>query len=182
LLKRIVLKRLITILLILSLAVPFFVPFAVLYHQKKQIRKEVKERIIAGLDKKDLVLLTFSADEAERELSWHHSREFEYEGEMYDVVEAIHTEDGVSYWCWHDKKEKFIDEKLDELVAKTLMNDPQNKENQKRVSSFLNLPFFLWNDSWDSIEHYQIRNSTTDNFSYYSSVFIPPPSPPPKFS
>jgi hypothetical protein len=146
------------------------------------VRQEVKEKIISGLDKKDLVLLTFAYEEIETELSWHHSREFEYRGEMYDIVEVVQNEKSVSYWCWHDRKEKSIDEKLQKLVAKALMNDPQNKENQKRITNFLNLQFLPCGDGWHSIEHFQIRSSTTKYFSYYASVFITPPSPPPKFS
>ena len=132
-LKRKYLRRSLVILFILLLAAPFTLPFILLNYQKNKVKHEVKEKIISGMDRKDLVLLTFSVEEIDAVVSWHHPGEFEFQGEMYDIVEKRHTSDSISYWCWHDEKEKNIDRKLENLVAKTLMNDPQKKESQKRV-------------------------------------------------
>jgi hypothetical protein len=178
--KRDKLKRFLAILFILSLTAPFTVPFIYLNYQKKQVKKEVKEKIISGLERKHLVFLTFSRDELYNELSWHHSHEFEYNGEMYDVVEANYKEDSVSFWCWQDKEEKSIDEKIDELVTQTLINNPRNQENQKRINNYYKIHFLQCNQGWNPISVFKSKVPCHKHISFYTSVYITPPLPPPK--
>lgn len=87
------------------------------------IRKEVKERIIAGMDKEDLTTFRLSIEDAER-LHWHHDREFEYLGEMYDVVSRTETTDSVILTCWWDRAESEVHRQLDLLMANTAGDHP----------------------------------------------------------
>jgi hypothetical protein len=167
-------------LLILTLAVPFAVPFFFLHYQKKQVRKEVKEMIVAGLEKEELVLLSFTYEETETVLNWHHSREFEYQGEMYDIVEAEYREDGVTFRCWHDKKESVIHRKMDNLVAQILASDPQKKENQQRLNNYLKVQYLSSNYSWNPFADLILLCSEDEFISRYQSRYISPPNPPPR--
>lgn len=92
--------------------------------------------MIAGIDKKELAILKFTVDEAQTKLCWEHSKEFEYDGEMYDVVETQVTRDSVLYWCWRDHEETRLNKQLDDLVAQALGNNRQHKENQEKLIDF----------------------------------------------
>ncbi len=62
--------------------------FAWIHFEKAIVRGEVRRHIISGADKNGLVVLEFSKMETESLLRWEHSREFEYNGQMYDIVES----------------------------------------------------------------------------------------------
>lgn len=84
---------------------PVIASFTWLYYQKAIIKREVKRQIIAGIDEDDLVLLKFSKEEAKTKLRWEHSKEFEYNRQMYDVVKTMTLGGMVYYWCWLDHEE-----------------------------------------------------------------------------
>ena len=94
------------------------------------IKKSIKRKMIAGIDKEELVLLKFTKMEAERDLRWEHSKEFEYRGEMYDIVERTSKGDSIFYWCWWDHEETQLNLALSDLAEKALGKD--SKRNQKR--------------------------------------------------
>ena len=175
-----ILKRILTISFILILTAPFAVPVLLLNYQKKQIKREVMEMIISGMDKKELVCLTFSMEEIKTQLSWHHSAEFEYLDEMYDIVETCYDDDSVSYWCWHDKEEKSIDKKIEGLVNQTLVNNPQNQENQKRINNYFKIHYLPGELEWIVANEFNSKTSFPKYKSSYSSVYISPPSLPPE--
>lgn len=131
------LKQVFNIALCLCLLVPFLGTYGWLHLEKRQVRKEIKRQIIAGIDKNALVPLKFSAQETQSELHWHHSKEFEYRGEMYDIVESETNGDSISYWCWWDKAETALNRQLAELVAQSTQQDPENTQQKQRLADFL---------------------------------------------
>lgn len=115
----------------LLLLVAFFTPFSATYlwpHiQKALIKKEVKAKLIAGIDKSELTHLTFSKSQIETELRWKHSKEFGYKGEMYDVIETEICCDSIRYVCWHDKAETELNKRLQTLIAQATSGTPEHR-------------------------------------------------------
>lgn len=170
-------KKLISILLITSLILPFVGTVTWLNHHKKMVRRQVKHQIIAGIDKSELVLLSFTKEEAE-ELNWKHSKEFEYNGSMYDIVEAD-TSNNIDYWCWWDYKETKLNKQLYKLLADYLGSDTKNKETKTRFANFYNSLFCSDINLWESI-NIELQNDSTFTYSFtYTSLHINPPTPPP---
>lgn len=101
------------------------------------MKKEVKHKIIAGVDKEDLVLLAFTKEEAEQQLNWEHSKEFEFKGNMYDIVEQSATSDSVYYWCWWDKEETVLMQKLYALMGQKLDKDPVHHQHKIQFYQFI---------------------------------------------
>lgn len=130
------LKKIISILLIFAISSPFWLFFSILQYEKKCLKKEIKRNIIAGINKSELVLLKFSAEEIETELKWEHSKEFEYKNEMYDVVETETRNDSTFYWCWWDYEETNLNKKLDKLVEQAAGTNNKNAEKANRISVF----------------------------------------------
>ena len=136
-------KRKITAVFLLAcLLMPALATFGYLQHQKYQVRKEVKHRLMAGIDKSELVLLKFTERQASRELEWEHSREFEYRGEMYDVVERAVKGDTLYFWCWWDHKETALNKKLSTLVQNVTRHKPERQEQRQFTLHFYSKWFF----------------------------------------
>lgn len=121
----------VALLVLISLFVPFSATYLWLHIQKWVIKKEVKAKLIRGLDKSELTHFIFSKAQIESELRWEHHKEFEYKGEMYDVVETEVKGDSIHYVCWHDKAETKLNQRLKTLIAQATSSTP---EQQKRES------------------------------------------------
>lgn len=135
--------------------------------------------MIAGMDKKQLVLLKFTKAEKETQLRWKHSKEFEFKGQMYDVVESEISGDTLSYRCWWDNEETGLNKKLTNLVSDILGNNQQNKENNKRLVQFFKSLYHTSNADW--ITPFRLVGNTNSiansdcYISYSSDPLVPPP-------
>ncbi len=119
------------------LLVPFAVVFFALKAEHYQHRKKVKHQLIASIDRDELVLLGFKNSEMGKLLRWEHSKEFEYQGEMYDVVERQSTADSMFFWCWWDNDETQLHRKLDRLLALSqTTHSPFQKRNDRLLNVF----------------------------------------------
>ena len=176
------LKKLTSILLLLCLILPFVGTIAWLNHQKKQIKRQIKHQIIAGIDKGELVQFTFTKAQIENELKWEHSKEFEYNNNMYDIVEADTTNNIITYWCWWDYKETKLNKQLTKLLAQFLGNDSKNKETKTRFAQFYHSLYQIKNIPWKAnLTTTEINNNTVYCFNY-TSLHFPPLTPPPNYS
>jgi hypothetical protein len=161
------------------LVIPIAATYTLLQVQKNQVRKEVKRQIIDGIDTKELVLLIFTEEEANTRLHWEHSKEFEYNGLMYDMVKMEIIGDTAYYWCWCDHEETKLNKQFDDLVAYALGNDPQQKDNKNRLVKFYKSLYFQQLPKWETI----ISQSDQVTYPYslnFQTVFYPPPVPPPE--
>lgn len=175
-------KRLLSIALIFSIAAPFWISYSVIQYQKYSVKKEIKKQIINGMDKNDLVQFRFSKKVAETKLEWEHSKEFEYSGVMYDVVESVKKNDSVYYWCWEDDEETKLNQKLNALVEKTAGPDKIKNENLKQLSNFLSTLYNSFNNPFSFDCDNDSSNSLSYYFALYLSLTIEPQTPPPKHS
>ncbi len=172
-------KKLTSILLLISLTLPFIGSVSWLNYQKKKVKRQVKHQIIAGINKSELVLLIFSKEDLNTKLNWKHSKEFEFNNNMYDIVEADTTNNIVSYWCWWDSEETKLNKQLTKLLAQFLGKDHQNKETKSQLSNFLDALFYLKNEPWKaSVNSAQKKHLYTYNINY-ESLKISPSTPPP---
>jgi hypothetical protein len=140
------------ILLLSCLAAPLLLGYGWLRYQKSVVRKTVKRQLIAGLKPDELVLLKFTPEEARTALHWEHSREFEYQGQMFDVVKTETRGDTIFYYCWWDHAETELNQKIQALVANALHNNPQHQDNQARLSCFFKSLFCIELPFWQMLE------------------------------
>lgn len=162
------------------MVVPIISTYTYLHITKQKIRKDVKHKILGKLEKENLILLNFTRAEAEN-LEWKHSREFEFQGQMYDIIRKETHGENISFWCWNDNEETKINKQINSLLAFVLGNDQQNKENQKRLINYYNSLFFSEIPSYNltvlqSEYKYHILKIECHNLSNS------PPSPPPEIA
>jgi hypothetical protein len=173
-------KRVIAIALFLSLLLPFYGTYTWLKVQKKQVKRTVKWKMIEGINPQELETLVLSKEAARQELRWIHSREFEYRGEMYDIVETIESKDSIRYICWWDHEETRLNRHLSGLVEKLFQKNPTTRAHQQHVVMFYRMLFF--NDiEMPNFRQYPLTiNPIVSEILQPTSNRLAPPTPPPK--
>lgn len=136
--------------------------------------------MIAGLNPEELVLLKFTKHDAETLLKWKHSREFEFKGEMYDVVSTEIKGDTTYYRCWWDHEETRLNKQLKKLVLVAFGQNTENKQQQKNLTDFVKHLFQSQISDWNSILPNVAFQSFYNFMPIYGSPFFSPVSPPPE--
>jgi len=173
-------KKIYAILLITVLLAPSSVTYMWLQYKKNMTKKQVDKNIQAGINKEKLVLLKFTEEEAETELRWEHSREFEYHHQMFDIVESKIVGDSIYYWCWWDIAETMLNNKISELGKYAFDTDAQKNNKKEHINPFLKMIYFSEFNIW----HGNCPDSQEIKFfsliDLYDSLYFPPPEPPPR--
>ncbi len=172
-------RKFISILLFFLLIAPVIGTFSWLQFKKAAVKNQVKTELIAGKIKEDLILLKFTEEEAQTKLHWKHSGEFEYNNQMYDIVESEINGDSILYWCWLDDEETKLNQQIKKLVSQILVNDQQNRENQKRLITFYKSLYHSEQFAWHALIKQDEPKSDVYAISWLTLSF-PPPVPPPK--
>lgn len=135
--------------------------------------------MIASLDKSELILLSFTQEEY-AQLKWKHSKEFEWQGSMYDIVDSAHKGSTIQYWCWWDYEETELNKALRNSLAQVLGNNPKNQQHQFEICQFYKSLFFE-SQSIDAT-HFISLNSRVKNYINVrvQSQFLSPETPPPE--
>lgn len=167
------------IFLLICVVVPVTTTYLFLQFQKKQVKREVKWKMIAGIEKEALVLLKFTASEVESQVKWEHSKEFEFKGEMFDVVEKRIKGDTIYYWCWSDREETKLNRQLDELVSCALGLCPERQEIQKQTIDFYKQLFHeLHQDQF--ADNVVMKSDEFNCIDDLKQVYLTPSLPPPR--
>lgn len=171
-------RQISSILLMLCFIAPLGLTFAVLKLRQWQVREQIEHEILLGMDKGELLQLTFSKADA-AELEWEHDREFMFEGQSYDVVEKEETADSITYHVWWDKIETKIKNQLAELVSIALNQDEEHQQNQNQLQDFLKTLFHSKNAE-HTVEFSIVSNQDFSiTVPVYTSLSWSPPVPPP---
>jgi len=173
-----------TVFLLLSclLLDPAAGTFTWLHYKKMFVKKEVQQQIDDGIDKSKLVLLKFTEEETRTKLRWEHSREFEYNNKMYDIVEIKTVGDMFYYHCWYDHEETMLNRQMGELAGQVLGNDPSVVTEPVLPHSSLKSLYWLFSCDQD-MPSPELLNKQLSLFSYlFSQIILNPPTPPPQSS
>lgn len=159
-----------------------FLPFAFLYQgwslELYQHRKAVKAQLLANTPDEELITLSFLRQQAE-DLNWEHEREFQYNGEWYDIIRTDTVGDILIYRCWWDHEETQLYRKLETLLAQHYGPSNSDTPQELRCQELLQHFFCSFGDSND------FDLATLPLFTHTTHLpmplhFILPPTPPPK--
>jgi|GEM_PF-2724333 len=164
----------------LCLVLGLFVGYALhLEIEKESIRSSVKTRIFAGLDRSELVFISFDK-KFDPSFKWKDDREFSLNGRFYDIVEITVEENQKGYWCWLDTAESEVEEKINDLFNLKIKDNPNQKNREFVYQSFLHSLYFHPPESHLCLkfatEQLEIK-SITERLSDLSPS---PPCPPPE--
>ncbi len=136
-------------------------------------------RNIIFKDEKKLISLKFSKNDISSgamKLNFKHTKEFSFNGNMYDIKNKHETSDSITYVCYQDKRE-------DELNGSLKSNqNHQKSENQGNLEKLFNLLSANYLTETKSDENSSFKINSEINISQFDllMVFIDDPSPPPK--
>lgn len=109
--------------------------------------------------------------------TWIHSREFKYNGDMFDIVEKKETDEQLIVYCINDTKEKKLEEEFEKRVQKNSNEEKHRAFTNNNTNSLISEP----------VKSEQIKIALTYESSYsylridfYKSLHLDIPSPPPR--
>jgi hypothetical protein len=124
-------------------------------------------------------LLIFNKEDIENskiDFRWIHSREFKYNGDMYDIVKKSETDKQLIVHVINDTKEKKLEEEFEKKVHK---NSSENKQLPSVIKFSLSISEPAQSNQIIFLLDYQ---STFEcrQYSSYKSLYLEIPSPPPR--
>ena len=174
------LRKITGILLLACLVVPFVGYYLFLQHKKTQVKKDIRLNLSSFVGNDNLVALSFSKEDI-KTLKWKDNHEFEYKGQMYDIVESNIVGETIHYKCFHDTKETSLNKKIEQLIARITGSNPQKNENQERLISFIKIQYLPTKELMNVAKTFSINKKffIYNEFSF-NEFYNPPPAPPPK--
>lgn len=136
--------------------------------------------LMAGVDRAELVQLTFSREQLRTDLQWKHSKEFAYRGQMYDIVDSLGQADSVTYWCWLDAEETRLEKQLKTLAAKAFGQDARQREKQQHLLHFYLSLFADKPCNIQLLPPVQEQLNSSAYLAHYQALITSPPAPPPQ--
>jgi len=151
-------------------------PFLSLYYKNLGMQKTGEHS-----DREMIELLIFNKEdivENRIDFKWIHSREFKYNGDMYDIVKKEERDNQLFLYCINDKKEK----KLEEEFARKIQDNSSNsklRQLSNQLNVLLSEPVQAEKLSFAPVHDYRPEVARSD---FYNSVQLDIPSPPPRIA
>ncbi|MCB9256993.1 MAG: hypothetical protein H6579_07685 [Chitinophagales bacterium] len=148
--------------------------------QLNSIRKSVKNSIKENLNSSELLGFHFSLQELESDiLEWEHSKEFKYQGYMYDIISADTCGSEVFFLCFADEEESWFRWSFKEKLADTLANNSSSKDYLSHFQNFFST--MLWQKENSFLTKINLRNrylleNQLAHAQYKASILLPPPN------
>lgn len=136
-------KRALAILLLITFAFNFigagFVYNVWLISIKQNVKQKMKKE---HNEKETLIKVPKSwSDAPPADFKWHEEREFEYRGQMYDVIKKEIHGDEIWYYCHWDKAETKLLNNLSKYVTDYLQQHPSDKQKESTLQAYLDKLF-----------------------------------------
>lgn len=161
--------------------VPVATTYIALHLQRSQAKSHAQSKIDSGIKTDDIVLLKFTDQQKNTLLHWEHDREFEYDGQMYDILKTEIKNDTNYYWCYWDRDETKIKQQQHELKDFVLGNNPNKQENQKRLLVYLKSLFYVENIALlEQLAPVVTERNLAYKPGFYSTLLPSVSSPPPE--
>jgi len=183
LLKKPDLKSLFAIFLFACLVLPFLGTYAWLSGRIENAKESASLTIKRAIPQDDQLLWTFSISDARTKLQWEHSKEFEFKGEMYDVIRSETKGDSILYWCYWDREETKLKRQLDILIVNMMGPGSHNRNQGTQINDCFRSFFFQVDDHQHDVICGQLFDPVFSPYIFSVSLHqLTPPLPPPEVS
>ena len=151
--------------------------------QQKQVRREMKRLIRAGLPEEKLRRFEFDADgrlvDGER-VEWIEPHEFRHRGVMYDIARTQHEDGRTVHYCVRDDAETAVYAQLDRLAREETNQNPEHRRQSTRLMQQLQLPALVADTYVPIAEIAAVRRCDLDPTAHTLRGEFSPPTPPPE--
>lgn len=130
-------KTSIATILLALLTLPFGGTYLFLEMEKAKAKRHAALVIAGEENPVEMVHLAFTEAQMKADLRWEHDREFEYRGQMYDIISSEVKGDTTYFYAYWDKLESIINHKLNELITLHLGGEADEKDESQLVVSLL---------------------------------------------
>lgn len=158
--------------------VPSGLGFMLLKFQKRIIRNSVKELIYSSLSNSELSRIVVKTNDSD-DILWHHHDEFEFKGNMYDVISIDSQKDSVVYLCFLDEKESKVNINIDQLAKSIWSHSPLSNDFETKLVDFIQKVFPPQHNLGFPISILETHDTCLDKIFGLSEgikvVFSPPP-------
>lgn len=110
----------------------------------KQVKRSVKWAYLNERTNEELTLVKVAKIFEQRGNTYFrrvHSKEFQFLGEMYDVVRQQEKGDTTYYYCFHDREETFLAKTIQQQLFNLLAGDTEKSKQQKKVWDFYQIKY-----------------------------------------
>lgn len=176
-------KRALTILLLLTFTFNFigagFVYNVWLFSIKKNVEyklegKYQEEAVIIKIPKK-------WEQEPPADLKWHDDHEFQYRGQMYDVIRKEVHKDKIWYYSHWDKAETELLNNLSQYISDYLHNNPDEEQKSTFLKTYLDHSFLMSAIASAVVPILYSVNNVAEGMSALN-IFLDIDSPPPQIT
>lgn len=170
-------RRLLISIIAISLFYQVFGYLLVFNANELLCKKEIKARIKSGLRKSEKDYFIFSESDF-KNLDWKNEKEFEHNGNMYDIIEKSVEGDSVHIACINDKKETALFANLSDHIDRNSDLTTTGKPISKVLLKLLKIEGLLIKDEncalFMVIENPYIKHNSQKTKDY-ANVCTPPP-------
>jgi hypothetical protein len=159
---------------------PFYGTYLYLSLQQKVIQEAVQRKLEEGIPSNELVKLTFFKKEIPNLLKWEHDKEFEYNGQMYDVVEVTDVGDSLQYLCWWDKAETATKKNKQKLLHARIDTSNPEKLIPFTFSDYYKSIYFIFNPFNGGETPENGHNKPITSSTFKGILLVQSLSPPPQ--
>lgn len=170
-------------ILILTLCLPMLVIWSYFMVKQQMVKNEVEEKRNEGFNKDVVKILTFAKKDIKNIVRWEHDREFEFLGEMYDVISSKESKDSVSYTCYWDIEETKIKKQIVKLFFSDNENFPLQHEKEAKMIEYFKQFYTFQNVIMLADKLYQdipLHLLNNKEIVFIKQLFNTVPHPPPK--
>lgn len=132
-------KILLSLILFCALLLKIGGFYAILSHERHEIREKVERKLLKSLKKSELICIAANAENLPK-ITWERpAKEFKFEGNLYDIA-YFETISGINYYyCLSDKDETKLELKFNQLINYQTDNIPLG-DNAKLILYLLAQP------------------------------------------
>ncbi|MDP5047353.1 MAG: hypothetical protein NWQ39_03025 [Saprospiraceae bacterium] len=173
-------KKIVPFFFMVLFIAPFYGTYLYLSLQQKTIQEAVQLKLEEGIPSNELVKLTFFKKEIPKLLKWEHDKEFEFKGQMYDVVEVTDVGDSLQYLCWWDKAETATKKNKQKLLHARIDTSNSEKHISFTFSDYYKSIYFIFNpfNGGETPENGHNKPITSSTFT--DILLVQSLSPPPR--
>jgi hypothetical protein len=131
-------------------------------------------------EKELIEFLVFNKDDilnGKVNFGWIDSREFEYNGDMYDIVKKEENDKQIFLYCINDSKEEKLDKEFSKNVEETTTNKKQKPNDNNPIKTLISEAVCLVSSKLMDADNLAYM---PNYFRTYSSIWKEIATPPPK--
>lgn len=172
-------KKLIAYILLTGIILPGLLIFSFLNVEKQNLKEKNRGKSYTDISNKEMIIVQFSLHEVNKCIEWENDHEFEWNGNMYDVVRKEVKLDSIFYWCHLDKEETIINECLDELNRFLAGAESNTEEKQQILNKLFKKLYCADANEWTVYTELEIVSRFISHLTPLNKSEIKVPTPPP---